>query len=133
MMNASLMKNKKGLVMGVANDRSIAWAIAKALSKSGAEVALTYQGEALKKRITPLSKEINSSIVLECNVENENNISKVFNEIKKKWGVIDFVVHAIAFSNREELKGKYLNTSKENFKKTIDISCYSFTAIAREA
>ena len=128
------MKNKKGLVMGVANDRSIAWAIAKALSNSGAEVALTYQGgEALKKRITPLSKEINSSIVLECNVENENDISKVFNEIKKKWGVIDFVVHAIAFSNREELKGKYLNTSKENFKKTIDISCYSFTAIAREA
>ena len=127
------MKNKKGLVMGVANSRSIAWAIAKALSNSGAEVALTYQGEALKKRITPLSKEINSSIVLECNVENENNISKVFNEIKKKWGVIDFVVHAIAFSNREELKGKYLNTSKENFKKTIDISCYSFTAIAREA
>tara|TARA_B100000378_G_scaffold8300_1_gene7281 strand:- start:38 stop:832 length:795 start_codon:yes stop_codon:yes gene_type:complete len=127
------MKNKKGLVMGVANERSIAWAIAKTLSNSGAEVALTYQGETLKKRVGPLAKEINSSIVLECNVENGNNISKVFNEIKKKWEVIDFVVHAIAFSNREELKGKYLNTTKDNFKRTMDISCYSFTAVAREA
>ena len=133
MINTSLMKNKKGLVMGVANERSIAWAIAKTLSNSGAEVALTYQGETLKKRVGPLAKEINSSIVLECNVENENNISKVFNEIKKKWEVIDFVVHAIAFSNREELKGKYLNTTKDNFKRTMDISCYSFTAVAREA
>ena len=133
MINTSLMKNKKGLVMGVANERSIAWAIAKTLSNSGAEVALTYQGETLKKRVDPLAKEINSSIVLECNVENGNNISKVFNEIKKKWEVIDFVVHAIAFSNREELKGKYLNTTKDNFKRTMDISCYSFTAVAREA
>ena len=133
MMSTSLMKNKKGLVMGVANDRSIAWAIAKSLSNSGAKVALTYQGEALKKRVGPLAKEINSSIVLECNVENDNDISKVFNEIKKKWKNIDFVVHAIAFSNREELKGKYLNTTKDNFKKTMHISCYSFTAVAREA
>ena len=133
MINTSLMKNKKGLVMGVANERSIAWAIAKTLSNSGAEVALTYQGETLKKRVGPLAKEINSSIVLECNVENGNNISKVFNEIKKKWEVIDFGVHAIAFSNREELKGKYLNTTKDNFKRTMDISCYSFTAVAREA
>ena len=133
MMSTSLMKNKKGLVMGVANKRSIAWAIAKNLSNSGAKVALTYQGEALKKRIDPLAKEINSSIVLECNVENDNDISKVFNEIKKKWKNIDFVVHAIAFSNREELKGKYLNTTKDNFKKTMHISCYSFTAVAREA
>ena len=133
MMSTSLMKNKKGLVMGVANKRSIAWAIAKNLSNSGAEVALTYQGEVLKKRIAPLAKEINSSIVLECNVENDNDISKVFNEIKKKWKNIDFVVHAIAFSNREELKGKYLNTTKDNFKRTMHISCYSFTAVAREA
>ena len=124
MMSTSLMKNKKGLVMGVANDRSIAWAIAKNLSDSGAEVALTYQGDALKKRVGPLAKEIGSSIILECNVENETDITKVFNEIKKKWKSIDFVVHAIAFSNREELKGKYLNTTKDNFKKTIDISCY---------
>ena len=133
MLSTSLMKNKKGLVMGVANKRSIAWAIAKNLSNSGAEVALTYQGEVLKKRIAPLAKEINSSLVLECNVENDNDISKVFNEIKKKWKNIDFVVHAIAFSNREELKGKYLNTTKDNFKKTMHISCYSFTAVAREA
>ena len=119
--------------MGVANDRSIAWAIAKILSNSGAKVALTYQGEVLKKRVEPLAKEINSSLVLECNVENENNISNVFKKIKRKWKNIDFVVHAIAFSNREELKGKYLNTTKENFKKTIDVSCFSFTAVAREA
>ena len=133
MMSTSLMKNKKGLVMGVANDRSIAWAIAKSLSNSGAEVALTYQGETLKKRVYPLAKEINSSLVLECNVENENNISNVFKKINRKWKNIDFVVHAIAFSNREELKGKYLNTTKDNFKKTMHISCYSFTAVAREA
>ena len=119
--------------MGVANERSIAWSIAKNLFNSGAEVALTYQGDALKKRIDPLAKEIKSSIILECNVEDENNIKKTFINIKKKWKKIDFVVHAIAFSNREELKGKYLNTTKENFKKTMDISCYSFTAIAREA
>ena len=133
MIETSLMKNKKGLVMGIANDRSIAWSIAKSLHKSGAELALTYQGEALKKRIIPLANEIHSSLVLECNVENENEISKVFKEIKKKWKNIDFIVHAIAFSNRDELKGKYLNTSKENFKKTIDVSCYSFTSVAREA
>ncbi|PPR37896.1 MAG: Enoyl-[acyl-carrier-protein] reductase [NADH] FabI [Alphaproteobacteria bacterium MarineAlpha6_Bin4] len=133
MIKNSLMNNKKGLVMGIANDRSIAWAIAKKLNEEGAEIALTYQGEALEKRIIPLAKQINSSIVLECNVENEKDIQNVFNELKKKWKKIDFVVHAIAFSNREELKGKYLNTSKDNFKKTMDISCYSFTAIAREA
>ncbi len=133
MISTSLMKNKKGLVMGVANDRSIAWAIAKTLSNSGADVAITYQGETLKKRVFPLAKGINSSIVLECNVENENDIAKVFKKINEKWKNIDFVVHAIAFSNREELKGKYLNTTKDNFKKTIDISCYSFTAVAREA
>ena len=133
MINTSLMKNKKGLVMGVANDRSIAWAIAKTLYNSGAEVALTYQGEVLKKRVDPLAKEINSPIVLECDVENKNDILKTFKEIKKKWKTIDFLVHAIAFSNREELKGKYLNTTKDNFKKTMDISCYSFTAAARQA
>ena len=133
MINTSLMKNKKGLVMGVANERSIAWAIAKTLSNSGADDALTYQGEALKKRVDPLANEINSPLILECNVENENNISNVFKKINRKWKNIDFVVHAIAFSNREELKGKYLNTTKDNFKKTMHISCYSFTAVAREA
>ena len=97
MINNSLMKNKKGLVMGVANDRSIAWAIAKTLANSGAKVALTYQGDALKKRVEPLAKEIKSSMVIECNVENENHISNAFKEIKKKWDSIDFVDHAIAF------------------------------------
>ena len=130
---SSLMKDKKGLIMGVANDRSIAWAIAKTLHKSGAQVALAYQGEALKKRVYPLADEIKSPLILECNVEDEKDIIKMFKEIKKKWKSIDFIVHAIAFSNREELKGKYLNTSKENFKKTLDVSCYSFTSVAREA
>ncbi len=129
----SLMKNKRGLVMGVANERSIAWAIAKKLNEFGAEIALTYQGEALKKRIIPLAEKINSKILLECNVENEKDISETFKKIKKEWNNIDFVVHAIAFSNKDELKGKYLNTTKENFKKTIDVSCYSFTSTAREA
>ena len=128
-----LMKNKKGLVMGIANDRSIAWAITKKLKESGAEIALTYQGDALKKRIEPLAKEIKSPLVLECNVEKDQDISEIFKKIKKKWSNIDFVVHAIAFSNKDELKGKYLNTSKENFKKTLNVSCYSFTSVAREA
>ena len=119
--------------MGIANDRSIAWAITKKLKESGAEIALTYQGDALKKRIEPLAKEIKSPLVLECNVEKDQDISEIFKKIKKKWSNIDFVVHAIAFSNKDELKGKYLNTSKENFKKTLNVSCYSFTSVAREA
>ena len=122
-----LKKNKKGLVMGVANDRSIAWAIAKTLYNSGAEVALTYQGEVLKKRVDPLAKEINSPIILECDVENENDILKTFKEIKKKWKTIDFLVHAIAFANKDELKGIYYNTTAENFNQSMLISCYSFT------
>tara|TARA_B100001013_G_scaffold289919_1_gene189747 strand:- start:49 stop:843 length:795 start_codon:yes stop_codon:yes gene_type:complete len=127
------MKNKKGLVMGVANERSIAWAIAKELNSAGAEIALTYQGEALKKRVYPLAREINSSIILECNVEKENDIQKTFKKIKSKWKNIDFIIHAIAFSDKEELKGKYIDTSKENFKKTLNISCFSFTSVAKEA
>ena len=133
MMTNSIMKNKKGLVMGVANQRSIAWAIAKFLHKQGAEIALTYQGSALKKRIFPLAKEINSSLVLECDVEKEGDVVKAFETIKKKWKKIDFVLHAIAFSDKDELKGRYIDTSKENFKKTINVSCYSFTSVAKEA
>ena len=132
-MSSSLMKNKKGIVMGVANDRSIAWGIAKSLRQEGAEVGLTYQGEALKKRIFPLGKEINSKLILECNVENETDIKKTFKEISQKWGQIDFLLHAIAFSDKDELKGQYIETSKENFKRTMDISCYSFTSVARES
>jgi len=133
MNKTSLMKNKKGLVMGVANERSIAWAIAKELFNAGAEIALTYQGDALKKRVYPLAKQINSPIILECNVEKENDVTKTFKEIKNKWKNIDFVLHAIAFSNKEELKGKYIDTSKENFKKTLNVSCFSFTSVAKEA
>tara|TARA_B100001250_G_C19643286_1_gene719245 strand:- start:165 stop:950 length:786 start_codon:yes stop_codon:yes gene_type:complete len=129
----SLVKGKKGLIMGVANDRSIAWGIAKKLSENGAELAFTYLGDALKKRVTPLAESVNSKFLLNCNVENKDDIIKTFQEIKKKWGELDFVVHAIAFSDRAELSGEYINTSRENFTKSMLVSCFSFTEIAKEA
>ena len=129
----SLVKGKKGLIMGVANDRSIAWGIAKRLSENGAELAFTYLGDALKKRVTPLAESVNSKFILNCNVENKNDIIKTFQEIKNKWGQLDFVVHAIAFSDRAELSGEYINTSRENFAKSMLVSCFSFTEIAKEA
>jgi len=129
----SLVKGKKGLVMGVANDRSIAWGIAKRLSENGAELAFTYLGDALKKRVTPLAESVNSKFLLNCNVENKDDIVKTFEEIKNKWGQLDFVVHAIAFSDRAELSGEYINTSRENFAKSMLVSCFSFTEIAKEA
>ena len=129
----SLVKGKKGLVMGVANDRSIAWGIAKRLSENGAELAFTYLGDALKKRVTPLAESVNSRFLLNCNVENKDDIIKTFQEIKNKWGQLDFVVHAIAFSDRAELSGEYINTSRENFAKSMLVSCFSFTEIAKEA
>jgi len=129
----SLVKGKKGLIMGVANDRSIAWGIAKRLSENGAELAFTYLGDALKKRVTPLAESVNSKFLLNCNVENKNDIVKTFQEIKNKWGQLDFVVHAIAFSDRAELSGEYINTSRENFAKSMLVSCFSFTEIAKEA
>tara|TARA_Y100000590_G_scaffold293307_1_gene330349 strand:- start:189 stop:941 length:753 start_codon:yes stop_codon:yes gene_type:complete len=119
--------------MGVANDRSIAWGIAKRLSENGAELAFTYLGDALKKRVTPLAESVNSKFLLNCNVENKDDIIKTFQEIKNKWGQLDFVVHAIAFSDRAELSGEYLNTSRENFTKSMLVSCFSFTEIAKEA
>ena len=128
-----LVKGKKGLIMGVANERSIAWGIAKKLSENGAELAFTYLGDALKKRVTPLAESVNSKFLLDCNVENKDNIKKTFEEIKKKWGQIDFVVHAIAFSDRAELSGQYIDTSRENFTKSMLVSCFSFTEIAKEA
>ena len=128
-----LVKGKKGLIMGVANERSIAWGIAKKLSENGAELAFTYLGDALKKRVTPLAESVNSKFLLDCNVENKNDIKKTFEEIKKKWGQIDFVVHAIAFSDRAELSGQYIDTSRENFTKSMLVSCFSFTEIAKEA
>ena len=128
-----LVKGKKGLIMGVANERSIAWGIAKKLSENGAELAFTYLGDALKKRVTPLAETVNSKFLLDCNVENKDDIKKTFEEIKKRWGQIDFVVHAIAFSDRAELSGQYIDTSRENFTKSMLVSCFSFTEIAKEA
>jgi len=129
----NLVKGKKGLIMGVANDRSIAWGIAKRLSENGAELAFTYLGDTLKKRVTPLAESLNSKFLLNCNVENKDDIVKTFEEIKNKWGQLDFVVHAIAFSDRAELSGEYINTSRENFTKSMLVSCFSFTEIAKEA
>tara|TARA_Y100001970_G_scaffold242957_1_gene307817 strand:- start:77 stop:862 length:786 start_codon:yes stop_codon:yes gene_type:complete len=129
----SLLKGKKGLIMGVANDRSIAWGIAKKLSENGAELAFTYLGDALKKRVVPLAESLKSNFTLSCDVEKKDDVIKTFEEIKKKWGNLDFVVHAIAFSDRSELSGEYLNTSRENFLKSMLISCFSLTEIAKEA
>ena len=127
-----LVKGKKGLIMGVANERSIAWGISKKLAENGAELAFTYFGDALKKRVTPLAESINSKFLLNCNVENKEDIVKTFQEVKNKWDEIDFVVHAIAFSDRAELSGQYINTSRENFAKSMLVSCFSFTEIAKE-
>ena len=129
----SLMKGKKGLIMGVANERSIAWGIAKKLSESGAELAFTYLGDALKKRVIPLAEELNSNITFNCDVEKKEEVIKLFENIKLKWGGIDFVVHAIAFSDKSELSGEYLNTTRENFLRSMLISCFSFTEVAKEA
>ncbi len=133
MTQQGLMSGKKGLIMGVANDHSLAWGIAQSLASQGASLAFTYQGEVLKKRVVPLAESLNSSIVLECDVTHEENLAKTFQDLKKQWGTIDFVVHAIAFSDKEELKGKYVDTTRANFLNTLDISCYSFTAVARHA
>ena len=129
----SLMKGKKGLIMGVANERSIAWGISQKLAEQGAELAFTYVGDALKKRVVPLAESLNSNFTLNCNVENKDDVVKLFKDVKKKWGKLDFVVHAIAFSNKAELSGEYLNTTRDNFLKSMLISCYSFTEVAQEA
>jgi len=128
-----LMEGKKGLVMGVANERSIAWGIAQKLSESGAELAFTYLGDALKKRVIPLAEKLNSNLTFSCDVEKKDEVIKLFEDIKSKWGQIDFVVHAIAFSDKSELSGEYLNTSRENFLRSMLISCFSFTEVAKEA
>lgn len=130
---AGLMAGKRGLVLGVANDRSIAWGIATQLANAGAEIAFTYQGDALEKRVRPLAAKIGSKIVLPCDVTNEGDIENVFAALKAEWGTIDFVLHAVAYSDKDELKGEYIQTSRQNFLTTLDISCYSFTAISRAA
>ena len=128
-----LMAGKRGLIMGVANDRSIAWGIASACAAQGAELAFTFQGEALARRVKPLAESVNSELVLPCDVTDEASIDAVFDTLQEAWGTLDFVVHAIAFSDKSELDGLYLDTSRENFLKTMDISCYSLTAVAQRA
>ena len=128
----NLLKGKRGLVMGVANNRSIAWGIAKACCEHGAEIALSYQGEAIRKRVIPLSEELNSALVIECDVTNTKSIDEMFEKIGEKFESIDFLVHAVAFSDKDELKGRYVETTQENFINTMNISCYSFTSVSQK-
>jgi len=130
---SSLMAGKRGVIMGLANNKSIAWGIAKAARQHGAEIALTYQGDALKKRVEPLAAELGAAVVGHCDVTDASTIDAVFAEVEKLWGKIDFLVHAIAFSDKDELTGRYLDTSEANFTKSMLISCYSLTAIAQRA
>ncbi|AIB11264.1 enoyl-[acyl-carrier-protein] reductase [NADH] [Azospirillum brasilense] len=128
-----LMDGKRGLIMGVANDRSIAWGIASTLAQHGAELAFTYQGDALLKRVKPLAEQVNAPLLLPCDVTDEASVDATFAAIEKEWGKLDFLVHAIAFSDKNELDGLYLDTTRANFLRTMDISCYSFTAVAQRA
>ena len=132
-MTNGLMKGKRGLIMGVANQRSIAWGIAQACADAGAELAFTYQGEALERRVKPLADSIGANLVLPCDVTDEASIDVVFDTLKQQWGEIDFVVHAIAFADKDELTGRYVDTSPGNFAMSLNISCYSFTAVANRA
>lgn len=127
------MKGRRGLVMGVANDHSIAWGIARSLAEHGAELAFTYQGEAFGRRVRPLADKVGASLVLPCDVEDSLSVAAVFQTLAERWGKLDFVVHAIGFSDKNELKGLYADTSRENFIRTMVISCYSFTEVARNA
>ena len=131
--STGLMAGKRGLVMGVANDHSIAWGIARHLHEQGAELAFTFQGSALERRVRPLAEKAGSDLVFSCDVEREGDIATLFESIGSSWDSLDFVVHAIAYSDKEELKGRYLDTTRENFRRTLNISCYSFTAVAQQA
>jgi enoyl-[acyl-carrier protein] reductase I len=128
-----LMAGQRGLIMGVANDRSIAWGIARAAHSQGAELGFTFQGEALEKRVRPLAQSLGSDMVQPCDVASDESIEEVFEEVDKRWGGLDFLVHAIAYADKDELKGMYLNTSRDNFVRSLDISCYSFTAVSQRA
>jgi enoyl-[acyl-carrier protein] reductase I len=128
-----LMDGKRGLVMGVANDHSIAWGIARTLAQHGAQLAFTYQGDALAKRVKPLADQVGSSFVMPCDVEDIATVDTVFDEIRKQWGTMDFLVHAVAFSDKNELKGRYADSTRENFIRTMVISCYAFTESAKRA
>ncbi|MBU6297052.1 MAG: SDR family oxidoreductase [Alphaproteobacteria bacterium] len=133
MTDAALMKGRRGLVMGVANDHSIAWGIARMLAAQGAEIAFTYQGDAQAKRLRPLAESIGSKLVLPGDVEDDAQLDAAFETLKREWGSLDFLVHAIAYSDKNELKGRYVDTTRENFARSLSISCYSFTAVARRA
>ncbi|MFD3189574.1 enoyl-ACP reductase FabI [Sedimentitalea sp. HM32M-2] len=132
-MSNQLMAGKRGLIMGLANDKSIAWGIAKALADAGAELAFSYQGDALKKRVTPLAEQLGSDLVLPCDVGEEGSIDALFDALKQRWDNLDFVVHAIGFSDKNELRGRYVDTSRANFQLSMDISVYSFTAVVQRA
>ena len=128
-----LMKGRRGLIMGLANDKSIAWGIARALAEQGAELAFSYQGEALKRRVEPLAAQIGSDLLAECDVADEASVDGLFATIAERWDSLDFIVHAIGFSDKEQLRGRYADTTRDNFLMTMDISVYSFTAVARRA
>jgi enoyl-[acyl-carrier protein] reductase I len=128
-----VLAGKRGLIMGVANDKSIAWGVAKAAADQGAELAFTYQAESFAKRVKPLAESVGSSIVLPCDVSDDADLDRTFEDLKAYWDRLDFVVHAIAYSDKDELKGRYLNTSRDNFRQTLSISAYSFTAVAQRA
>jgi enoyl-[acyl-carrier protein] reductase I len=128
-----LMKGKRGLIMGVANERSIAWGVAKVLHQAGAELAFSYMGEVFKKRVTPLVEHMKPAALIDCDVSDQTSIDAAFAQLGKVWDGLDFVVHAIGFSDKEQLKGRYVDTTVENFRMTLDISCYSFTAVAQRA
>ena len=128
-----ILAGKRGLIMGVANDHSIAWGIAKTCADQGASLAFTYQGSSFGKRVEPLAESVGSSLILPCDVSSDDDLDRVFSELQTHWDSLDFVVHAIAYANKEELKGEYVNTSRANFAMALDISCYSFTAVANRA
>ncbi len=133
MAEQGILAGRRGLVMGVANNRSIAWGIARACAAAGARLAFTYQGEALRRRVQPLAEELGVDLLMECDVSDDESLAAVFETLRREWGGLDFVVHAIAFSDKDELKGRYVQTSRANFTRTMDISVYSFTAVARLA
>ncbi len=132
-MSNNLMTGKRGLIMGLANDKSIAWGIAKQLADAGAELAFSYQGDALRKRVDPLAAQLGSDTVLPCDVGDEASMDALFDALKEKWGGLDFIVHAIGFSDKNELRGRYVDTSRQNFAQSMDISVYSFTAVVQRA
>ncbi len=130
---ANLMTGKRGLIMGVANEKSIAWGIAAAMAAEGAELAFTYQGEGFGKRLRPLAESIGSTILVDADVQDDASLDRAFSQLEQEWGSLDFVVHAIAFSDKSELTGRFINTSRDNFKNSLDISCYSLIEVARRA